>query len=281
MSADEVTAAKLERLKGIISDLAHVAVALSGGIDSSYLLSICVDMLGQEGVEAITVDSPLLPRDEMQISREVAQLLGVAQRIIPLDELQIEEVVANGPRRCYYCKRARFEMLARLVEELCETHLLHGENADDRLDYRPGAVAAQELGVRAPLAEAGLTKSEIRALARQRGLLNWDRPAAACLASRFPYGTPLTLEGLERVEQAEAAVRRIANLDQIRVRDHFPVARIEVPPQEIPRLAEPSLRESIARALHQLSYRYVTLDLDGYRMGSLNEEIEPKAGVSE
>jgi len=155
-----------------------------------------------------------------------------------------------------------------------EAVLVHGENVDDADDFRPGAVAARELGVRAPLVEAGLSKADIRALSRRRGLPTWDHPAAACLASRFPYGTPLTREGLERVERAESALQTVAGLRQVRVRDHYPVARIEAPPQEIARLAAPDLRRRIHDAIVAAGYRYVTLDLLGYRMGSLNEGIE-------
>jgi len=156
--------------------------------------------------------------------------------------------------------------------------LVHGENADDADDYRPGAVAARELGVRAPLAEAGLTKADIRVLSRRRGLPTWDHPAAACLASRFPYGTPLTREGLERVERAERAVREATGLSRVRVRDHFPVARLEVPPEAIARLAEPALRRRVHDSVMAAGYRYVALDLRGYRTGSLNEGIEKPGG---
>jgi uncharacterized protein len=265
---------KNARLREIILGFDRVAVAFSGGVDSSFLLSACVDALGAERVLAITADSPLLPRAELRTAREVAQLLGVQHRVVAFDDLAIPEVVANPPRRCYYCKRARFEALLALAREMPGTQLLHGENADDPLDYRPGSQAAQELGVRAPLAEAGLTKAEIRQLSRHRGLPTWNHPAAACLATRFPYNTPLTREALERVEAAEEVLHELLGAwQQLRLRDHHPIARIEVPTNAIARVIEPGVRRVLVERLHKLGYRYVTLDLDGYRMGSLNEGI--------
>jgi len=267
------------QLLELLAGLGRVAVAFSGGVDSSYLLAAAIDALGRERVVALTADSPLLPRAERDTAVEVARLLGADHRLIPFDDLAIAGVVENSPQRCYYCKRARFEALRALVREAAEASggeavLVHGENVDDADDFRPGAVAARELGVRAPLVEAVLSKADIRALSRRRGLPTWDHPPAACLASRFPYGTPLTREGLERVERAESALQTVAGLRQVRVRDHYPVARIEVPPQEIARLAAPDLRRRIHDAIVAAGYRYVTLDLLGYRMGSLNEGIE-------
>jgi uncharacterized protein len=266
-------ATKAERLRGIISGYERAAVAFSGGVDSSYLLSVCADVLGKQGVLALTADSPLLPRSELAAAREVARLLGVEHRVIPSDDLAIPEVAGNVDRRCYYCKRARFAALLSLTRCRGGGSLLHGENADDAQDYRPGSVAAREMGVRAPLAEAGLSKAEIRELSRRRGLPTWNHPAAACLATRFPYNVPLTRDGLGRVEQAEEWLRSEMGLSQVRLRDHFPVARLEVPPGEIAGLALPGARARVSEQLHALGYRYVTLDLDGYRMGSLNDDI--------
>lgn len=270
---DVALQAKVARLRELIAGYGRVAVAFSGGVDSSLLLAFCVDVLGADRVVALTADSPLLPRAELAMAERIAQLLGARHRIVPFDDLAIPEVAANPPRRCYYCKRARFEALLALLRETDGAQLVHGENADDHLDYRPGSLAAQELGIPAPLALAGLGKAEIRILARQRGLPNWDYPSAACLASRFPYGTPLTREGLGRVEQAEVRLQEILQQRQVRVRDHFPLARIEVAPEEVARVAAPELRTTISAALHALGYRYVTVDLDGYRMGSLNDGI--------
>jgi pyridinium-3,5-biscarboxylic acid mononucleotide sulfurtransferase len=273
---------KERRLAEIVDDLGRVTVAFSGGVDSSYLLAVCIDRLGAENVVAVTVDSPLLPRAELATAREIARLLGARHEVIVFDELSTPEIASNPADRCYYCKRLRFEgLLAYRQDHASAGVLLHGDNADDHLDYRPGARAAAELGVRAPLAEAGLTKADIRALSRQRGLPTWDHPAAACLATRFPYGTPLTSEGLARVEQAEDALHTLLGRRGLRVRDHYPVARIEVPADEITALAQDPLRSQVVEALQRAGYRYVTIDLTGYRMGSMNDQLASSSRASQ
>jgi len=264
---------RLARLQQIIAGLDSVAVAYSGGTDSSYLLAACVDLLGPERVLALTADSALTPRTELASARALASELGVAHRVLPADDLENENIVANPADRCYHCKFSRFGALLEVAREEGLAYLVHGENADDAGDYRPGSRAAEELGVRAPLREARLTKADVRALSKERGLPTWDRPSNACLASRFPYGTRLTIEGLARVEAAEEAVRKLWGLRQLRVRDHFPVARIEAPPEEIERLAQPETRAAAVSKLRALGYRYVTIDLEGYRMGSLNDDL--------
>jgi uncharacterized protein len=270
------TLTKKTHLREIIAGLDRVAVAYSGGTDSSYLLAVCLDVLGVEGVLALTADSPLTPRAELAETCALAGQLGAHHRVLPSDDLANPAIVANPPDRCYHCKFSRFGALLAIAHGEGFAHLIHGENADDAADYRPGSRAAEELGIHAPLREAGLTKAEVRTLSKERGLPTWDKPANACLASRFPYGTRLTAEGLARVEAAEEALRRLWGLRQLRVRDHFPVARIEVQPDEIARLAEPGLRPAAVEKLRALGYRYVTLDLDGYRMGSLNDGLEPE-----
>ena len=265
---------KATRLRQILAELGSTAVAYSGGTDSSYLLAICLDVLGTDRVLALTADSPLTPRRELAEARDLAAQLGARHLVLPSDDLANPAIAANPPDRCYHCKFSRFGALLEVARARGLAHLLHGENADDVGDYRPGSRAAEELGIRAPLREAGLTKADVRALSRERGLPTWDKPANACLASRFPYGTPLTAEGLARVEAAEEALRRAWGLCQLRVRDHFPIARLEVPPEEIARLAQPEARAVAVEQLRALGYRYVTLDLAGYRMGSLNDELE-------
>lgn len=265
---------KLSDLYGLVAKLGSAAVAFSGGVDSSYLLAVCVDVLGQDNVLALTADSPLTPRAELEQARAVAAQLGARHVILPSEDLNNPGIVSNPPNRCYHCKFSRFSALLRVCRSEGIDYLLHGENKDDAADYRPGSMAAEELGVRAPLREAGLTKSEVRRHSRDRGLPNWDKPANACLASRFPYGTVLTAEGLARVEAAEEALHQAWGLRQLRVRDHFPVARVEVPSEHIHRLALPEYRSGAVEALRKVGYRYVTLDLVGYRMGSLNDDLK-------
>jgi uncharacterized protein len=269
--------AQWAHLRQIILSLGSTAVAYSGGTDSSYLLAVCVDELGAGQVLALTADSPLTPRGELDGARILAEELSVQHIVLPISDLDNPGIVANPPDRCYHCKFSRFDALKQVAWAKGLRALVHGENADDVADYRPGSRAAEELGVRAPLREAGLTKTAVRTLSRLRGLPNWSLPANACLASRFPYGTRLTAEGLARVDAAEETLRDLWHLEQIRVRDHYPVARIEAPQEDIARLSRPEIRTPGVEALRSLGYRYVTLDLNGYRMGSLNDGIESES----
>lgn len=266
-------AAKAAQLHTILPAYPRVLVALSGGVDSTYLLAACLDALGPERVTALTIDSPLMPRDELARAREIATSLGAEHVVVPFDELTIDPVAENAPRRCYHCKAARFAAMVAYAGET-DTVLLHGENADDLSVYRPGSQAAHEAGARAPLAEAGLTKADIRALARARGLPTWDTPAAACLATRFPYGTHLTREGLARVDAAEHLVAELVGSAPLRVRDHFPLARIEVSPGAMPRLIDDKHRSRLVEDMRALGYERITLDLAGYRMGSYDDGID-------
>jgi len=230
-------------------------------------------MLGSERVLALTVESELTPAVERERAVETAQRLGVTHRIVTFDLLPNPDIAANRPDRCYHCKRALFTRLQEVVQAEGLNVLVHGANLDDMDDYRPGMRAAEEMGVHAPLAEAGFTKADVRALSRQMGLPAWDLPSMACLASRVPYGTPLTAEALTRVEAAESALRGRFALRQLRVRDHFPLARLEVDEGEIARLTQPEARDEIVSRLWALGYRYVTLDLRGFRSGSMNEVL--------
>jgi uncharacterized protein len=263
------------KLYECIVELGSVAVAYSGGTDSSYLLAVCLDLLGRENVLALTADSPLIARAELAEACELAPQLGARHRVLSTDDLAYDAIAANPPDRCYHCKFTRFSALLEVARAEGLSVLVHGENADDANDYRPGSRAAEELGVRAPLREAGLRKADVRRLSRARGLPNWNKPPNACLASRFPYGTRLTPEGLARVEAAEVILRRIWDVHQLRVRDLHPVARIEVLPEEISRIASPEYRAAAVEALRSLGYRTIALDLRGYRMGSLNDALEP------
>lgn len=264
---------KEQQLAGLLAGQDRLAIAFSGGADSSYLLALAVDVLGAARALALTADSPLMPRRELAEARTLAGRLGAVLRVLPVDPLADDAVASNPPDRCYHCKRGRFLALRAIATERGFPHLLHGENLDDAADYRPGTRAARELDVRAPLAKAGMTKADIRSRSRERQLSTWDLPARACLGSRFPYGTPLTAAGLARVEAAENYLEREFGLIQFRVRDHHPVARLEVESEQIARLAAPGVRERIAAELKLIGYHYVALDLSGYRMGSLNDGI--------
>ena len=271
---DQPTHDAQQRLSAILGELGAVTVAFSGGVDSSYLLAAAIDALGHDRVDAVTVLSLLLTADDQAQAQAVAAMLDARHRLVQADELALPEIAANPPDRCYHCKRHRFAMLQRLAANDHLGVVVHGENVDDRAAYRPGSRAAEELGVRAPLAEAGLTKAQIRVLAQARGLPNWDRQADACLATRFPYGTPLDQAKLARVAEAERRLRRLVGGDgPLRLRDHGDLARIEVGADDIARITEPALRQAITAALVELGYDHITLDLRGYRMGSYDERL--------
>lgn len=261
------TTTKLEILKQIVACLESVAVAYSGGTDSTLLLKVAHDCLGDR-VVALTGVSDSLPAAERVEAEAITRQIGVRHEVIKAREMQNADYVANTPRRCYFCKSTLFEQLVTYARQGGYQAIVDGSNADDRDDYRPGAQAAREWGVRSPLQEAGLTKREIRELARQMGLPNWDKPSAACLASRVPYGTHITSELLGRIEQAELVLRRLG-LRQLRVRHHGSLARIEVQPGDFGQVLDH--RDEIVEQIKQIGYVYVTLDLAGFRSGSMNE----------
>jgi uncharacterized protein len=247
-------------------------VAFSGGVDSSLVLASALRARGADAVVAVTVTSPFHPASELELARRTAAILGARHVVLELDPLSDPELRANPPDRCYRCKRMVFMAMRDLARDEGLDSLVDGSNADDDGDYRPGRRALEELGVRSPLREAGLGKPEIRELARALGIPAWDRPAQACLASRIPYGTELTTDVLRRVERAEQLVLALG-LRTVRVRDHGDVARIEVDPDALACVVEPAARASVVAELKHLGYRYVTLDLEGYRTGSMNEVL--------
>jgi uncharacterized protein len=273
---DEMTLEqKRAALEKRVAELGSVVVAFSGGVDSALLLAECYRVLGRDRVLAVTVESAIHPSIERGRAAELAAQLGARHRVIDSDILDAPDFRANSPQRCYFCKRSIMDRLRRIAEQEGLQHIVHGANASDRGDFRPGARAAQEAGAIAPLQEAGLTKDEIRTLSRRLGLPTWYMPSMACLASRFPYGTELTATGLARVDAAENWLRDAFGLQQLRVRDHLPIARIEVPPAALERLVEPHARQQLVSTFTDLGYTYVTLDLAGFRSGSLNEVLAP------
>lgn len=260
---------KYDRLKALLQDLGRVLVAFSGGVDSTFLLKVAFDELG-ENVLAVIATSETYPEKEIQEATLLAESLKVRYRVIQSCEMENPDFVTNPPDRCYHCKMELFSRMQVIADEENIPYVLDGANFEDTGDYRPGSRAAEELKVRSPLKETGFVKDEIRELSRHLGLPTWNKPAMACLSSRFPYYTRIHSEALGQIAQAEEFLRSLG-LSQLRVRHHETIARIEVPPEDIARLMDPQLREAIVHRLKQLGYAYVTLDLAGYRTGSLNE----------
>ena len=268
------TNGKLERLKSTIRELDSAIVAFSGGVDSSLVARLCYDVLGDKAL-AVTARSETYPHYELENAKKVAREMGITHLIRDTKELDIPGFSSNPPNRCYFCKSELFERLKGLAQEEGYKHVLDGANADDSQDYRPGSQAASELGVRSPLKEVGLSKEEVRSLSKALGLSTWDKPSYACMSSRFPYGQEITTGKLQMVSLAEDFLRSLG-LRQFRLRHHNGIARLEVAQEEIPLAIEK--RGEIVKKCKELGYTYVTLDLQGYRTGSMNEVLEQGPG---
>ncbi|MCF8026543.1 MAG: ATP-dependent sacrificial sulfur transferase LarE [Desulfobacteraceae bacterium] len=262
---------KKEQLFGRLAEFRSLAVAYSGGVDSTLLLAAARDAVS-DNVLAVTAVSPLQPRWEVDEAVKLAGTLGVAHEIIRTDELSVPDFTANSPDRCYFCKKIIFSHMFTRCRELGFPYVAHGANVDDMGDYRPGMKAAEEMQVLSPLREAGFSKEDIRSLSRQMGLSNWNKPAAACLASRIPYGTEITKQRLEMVEAAENVLLAMG-FSGFRVRHHGDTARIEVRPADFARLIKPEPRLRIIQELRGAGFTYVTLDLEGYAAGRMNRSI--------
>jgi len=263
---------KLADLRSRVKAASSAVVAFSGGVDSALVARVARDELGEKSV-AVTIDSPLCPASELAQARRVAREIGIEHVVVRWDPMSDEAFVSNPVDRCYLCKRHELLEVGRVARERNLRTVMDGSNSDDSRDYRPGLRAKKELGVRSPLAEARITKADARALSRRLKLSTSDRDSTPCLASRIPYGDRITEEGLKMVEEAEKLLRAKGFRD-VRVRAHGGTARIEVSPEDLERLAAPRLRSAIVKRFRALGFDYVTLDLEGYRMGSMNEVIE-------
>lgn len=263
--------AKNVKLRALLSELDSLLVAFSGGVDSSYLLAVAHSVLG-ERLLAVTAYSPVHPDSEKKAALDLVGSMGARHMLIPSGEMALPEFTRNPSDRCYHCKVHLFGVLLRLAEEKGLQYVAHGANLDDLNDYRPGLQAAREMGIKAPLMDAGLTKADIRELAREMGLAVWDKPAMACLASRIPYGTTLTVQKLAMVEKAEKVLHELG-FRHCRVRHHGSLARIEVPMEAFQAILEKGRATEIVGRLQALGFLHIALDLEGYTQGSMNRAL--------
>ena len=270
----QTTKAKYKKLKAVILDLKKVLVAFSGGVDSTFLLKTARDLLGNDNVLAVSAISATMSLQEQHDAQLYAEAFGVNHLMIETGELDIPEFVQNPPNKCYICKKHRFGCLVKIAREKKINVVVDGENADDHLDFRPGSQAAKELGVRSPLREAGLTKKEIRSLSQEFGLPSWNKPSFACLASRIPYHELITVEKLRQVDESEEFLRKLGFLPQLRVRHYGNTARIELDDKDFRKLIQDNFRAKIIEYFKSLGFEFVTIDLEGYNMGSLNRDMK-------
>lgn len=270
---DATLSAKRDRLLALLSECGRVAVAFSAGIDSTVVAKAAQLACGERAV-AVTAASASLASGELDEARHLAQLIGIRHQVIETTEFQDPNYLQNAPNRCYFCKTELYTQLERLVPLLGVDVIVNGANLDDRGDYRPGMQAAREHAVRSPLIEAGMTKADVRAVARNWELPVWDKPASPCLSSRIAYGVEVTPERVARVDQAERFLREELGLNELRVRhEAHDLARIEVPANQIARFVEPAVRETVAARFRELGFKFITLDLEGFRSGSMNSVL--------
>jgi uncharacterized protein len=263
---------KFNSLIKLIKKLDSVIVAFSGGVDSTFLLKVSKDVLGKS-VLAVTANSEVQSENEIEEVKTIASELGVNHLVIQTNEIHNEDFISNPTNRCYYCKTILFSDVKEIAKQRSIAFIIEGSNADDEGDYRPGLKAINELNIRSPLKEVGLTKNEIRTLSKNMGLRTWDKPSLACLASRIPYGTEITTEKLRRVDEAEMYLHS-KGVKQVRVRDHGDIARIEVIKNDFGLLLQSELEYDVITKFKELGYLYVTIDLEGYKTGSMNKVLE-------